>query len=129
MNKKSVLLKIFLTFIIIFIVFVVASIPGTIKLANKIKVLENKFCQQAVNPDIIRMEKSNESIILEYNGRLDKIIQKRNRTIKENGGIFWGAWTASGRKKISKKGNNFYVEPEIATVVFKPFTFSQKKNE
>ena len=95
--KKS--LKVFLIVIICF--FIGLEVTYHFKMNALLKPLKQEFTQvinDGYDKATVNYHSDGTLVSLDYSGRLDAIVQKRDKLLKENGYIIFGGWHARDYK-------------------------------
>lgn len=81
--------------------YVLACVPNSIKVSKELKTLSEEFINTAKYSDSKRVNaefydpKLETARLIDYNGKLDKIIEKRNDYLRSNHASLFDSWRAS----------------------------------
>jgi hypothetical protein len=77
--------------------YVIVCLPNSIVLYNELDPLREEFVQVALSgydSIVVVHAFDGPHVLLDYGGRLEIIISKRDQVLKQNYGILFGSWTA-----------------------------------
>ncbi|PIU75625.1 hypothetical protein COS75_03300 [Candidatus Pacearchaeota archaeon CG06_land_8_20_14_3_00_35_12] len=77
------------------LIYLASCIPNTIKLNKKLEPVRQEFIQTAQKPEQRNSDIISGTSTLGYNGKLDKILDKRDNILKENNGFLFESWKVS----------------------------------
>lgn len=86
-----------MVFGVVLILYFVVCLPNSVRLYKKLDPLREEFIVTALSGyDSLWVVHTSEGprVLLDYGGRLDGILEKRDRVLKENCGILIGSWMA-----------------------------------
>ncbi len=95
--KWVVAKRVVITFCAIIGLFVLVCLPNSVKLYKKLDPIRQVFVKEALSGGYsIKVIDTSDGVhrLLDYGGRLDRILDDRDKVLRENCGILLGGWRA-----------------------------------